>query len=271
VEPVDVGRNEVWRAVKKAIDDHVDDRQAVRVLPWGLNDFEQNGSMRYKLRSAFGYDPLYLQRYDEFVSSVPDPRARTYDLLNVGYLLTTTPQNFPHEPDRPRLVINRSGARVYERPNALPQAWVAQQVEVTIDDAAMLARIHEPDFDPRTTALVESPVVCEGADIKEAGEVEIISYEGNRIEARVWGGGGLLIFSEVDYPGWYATVDGIPARLVRADYLLRALCVPAGEHQVVLAYDPPLLKIGLAITALTLLSVIGVAAWRLFGGLRRQR
>jgi len=75
----------------------------------------------------------------------------------------------------------------------------------------------------------------------------------------VQSGGGLLILSEVDYPGWRATVDGTPARLVRADYLLRALCVPAGEHQVVLVYDPPLLKLGLAITGLTLLLIVGVA------------
>ena len=86
-------------------------------------------------------------------------------------------------------------------------------------------------------------------------------YGGNRIEAQVRGGGGLLIFSEVDYPGWQATVDGNPTRLVRANYLLRALCVPAGEHLVVLAYNPPLLKLGSAITALALLSIIGVAVW----------
>jgi uncharacterized membrane protein YfhO len=55
--------------------------------------------------------------------------------------------------------------------------------------------------------------------------------------------------------------------LVRADYVLRAVCVPAGEHRVVLVYDPPLPKIGLAITGLTLLSVIGIAVWQL---LRRR-
>jgi len=56
-------------------------------------------------------------------------------------------------------------------------------------------------------------------------------------------------------------VDGNPARLVRADYVLRALCVPAGEHRVMLVYDPPLLKAGLAVTGLALLSIVGVAVW----------
>jgi uncharacterized membrane protein YfhO len=61
-------------------------------------------------------------------------------------------------------------------------------------------------------------------------------------------------------------MDGDPTPLVRADYVLRALCVPAGEHQVVLVYDPPLLKLGLAITSLTLLLILWSGV-----GITRQR
>ncbi len=265
VEVVDVQESAYWRVVAQA----VPDPQAARVLPWGLNDFAQNGGMEFGLRSVLGYDPLFLQRYGEFIGSWPDPRARTYDLLNARYLVTTAPQEFPQDqPDTPRLLLEQSGVWVYERPAALPRAWVAQQVEV-MDDAAVLARIHEPDFDPRTTALLDSALECEGTAMSPAppvhggaGQVEIVRYEGNRIEAQVQGEGGLLIFSEVDYPGWRATVDGNPTPLVRADYLLRALCVPAGEHRVVLAYDPPLLKFGLALTGLALLLIVGVAVWQ---------
>jgi hypothetical protein len=133
-----------------------------------------------------------------------------------------------------------------------------------------LARLHEPDFDPRSTALVDSAPECADGVGGQAGGaqngVEILDYQGNRIEAQVQGDGGLLIFSEVDYPGWRATVDGNHTQLVRADYLLRALCVPAGEHQVVLEYDPPLLKLGLAITGLALLLIIGAAIWEWLPG-----
>ena len=253
----DVQQSAYWRIVAQAIPDP----QAARVLPWGLNQEEQNGGIPFGIRSIFGYDPLTLQRYEEFITSRPDPRARTYDLLNGGYLVTTSPQEYaPEDPDSPRLLVEESSVYVYERPNALPQAWVVPHTEVA-DDASMLARIHDPAFDPRTTALVDSPLACEGAAEGEPGQVEILRDGGNRIEAQVQGGGGLLVFSEVDYPGWRATVDGNPARLVRADYLLRALCVPAGEHQVVLVYSPPLPKIGLAITGLTLLSIVGIAVW----------
>jgi hypothetical protein len=259
VEPVDVEESGYWRIVAQA----VDDPQATRVLPWGLNDIEHNGGMPFGLRSVFGYDPLVLQRYEEFITSVPDPRARTYDLLNAGYLVTTSQQDFPDAPESPRLVLEQSGVWVYERPGALPPVWVAPQVEV-LDDAGILARINEPDFDPRAVALVELPLACAGDG---TGEVESVRREGNRVEAQVQGGGGLVVFSEVHYPGWRAKVDGRPAPLVRADYVLRAVCVPAGEHRVVLVYDPPLPKIGLAITGLTLLSVIGIAVWQL---LRRR-
>jgi hypothetical protein len=264
VEPVDVSQSTYWRVVAQA----VDDPQAARVLPWGLDTFQHNGGVEFGLRSVFGYDPLILQRYEEFITSWPDPRARTYDLLNAGYLVTAASQGFPDEPESPVLLLQRSGVYVYERPSALPRAWIVPQTEV-LDDAAALARIHEPDFDPNVTALVDSPLTCEGTDEGEAGEVEIVRDGGNRIKAQVRGGGGLLIFSEVNYPGWRAVVDGEPASLVRANYLLRALCVPAGDHHVELVYDPPLLKVGLLVTAFALVLVVG-AFWRLAARSRRE-
>jgi hypothetical protein len=263
VETVQVEESAYWRIVNQAMSDS----QSARVLPWGLNDFDQNGGMTFEVRSVFGYDPLTLQRYSEFITSWPDPRARTYDLLNAGYLVTASSYDPPQEDplDAPQLVLEQSGVWVYERPAALPRAWVVSQIEV-MDEAAMLTRVHEPDFDPRTTALLDAPVECIGTTTNPEDQVEIVRYEGNRIEAQVQGGGGLLIFSDVEYPGWRATVDDNPAQLLRADYLLRALCVPAGEHRVVLVYDPPLLKWGLAITGLTLSWIVGVVVW----GARRR-
>lgn len=263
VKPADVQESAYWRIVAQA----VDDPHPARVLPWGLNDFEQNGGLEFGLRSVFGYDPLTLQRYEEFITSWPDPRARTYDLLNAGYLVTTAPQEFSAEDQlpAPRLLSKESGVWIYERPGALPQTWVVPQVEV-LDDADTLIRIHESDFDPRTTALLNSPLDCDGVAASpvlpahgDGSDVKIVRYEGNRIEAQVQGAGGLLVFSELDYPGWRATLDGEPVPILRADYVLRALCVPAGEHRVVMVYDPPLLKIGLAITGLTLLLISGAA------------
>lgn len=240
-----------WRIVAEAVPD-----AETRVLPWGLNEAEQNGAMAYDVQSVFGYDPLTLQRYEEFITSRPDPRARTYDLLNAGYLVTTAPQGFPEEPGEPQLLLEQSGVTIYKRPGSLPRAWIVRQLRV-MDDAAILEHIHEPAFDPRATALVEAPTSCPGT----GGQVKITEYSGNGIEAQTEGGGGLLVLSEIHYPGWKATVDGEPAELVRADYLLRALCVPPGTHQIDLRYDPPLLKLGLLITAVALLLVAAASIW----------
>ncbi len=273
VEVMDVPQRTAWRAVAQA----VPDPQATRVLPWGLNDVEQSAGMEYGLRSVFGYDPLVLQRYQTFIESWPDPRARTYDLLNAGYLMTLAPQTFPEGSDAPRLVYEQEGVWLYERPNALPRAWLVSQIEV-IDDARALTRLHEADFDPRTTALVDSALRCAGLSEgtgeltgQQIGQVEIVRDQTNRIEARVRGAGGLLILSEVDYPGWRATLDGQPTPVLRADYVLRAVCAPPGEHQIVLIYDSPLLKWGLLITALAGLLILGAAIQLFLRGRRAEK
>lgn len=241
-----------WRIVNQA----VSDREAYRILPWGLNEFEQNGGVTFGLRSVFGYDPLTLQRYEDFITSRPDPQARTYDLLNAGYLVTTAPQTFPEAAEQPELVLEESGVYVYRRSSAMPRAWIASQIEV-MEGPDLLNRIHEPTFNPDRTALVEKPIACPGT----GGDVEITHYGVNRIEAETAGNGGLLVFSEVDYPGWRVTLDGQPAELLRANYVLRAVCVPSGDHRVVLRYVPSALRIGAVITGLALLGILTVSVW----------
>jgi hypothetical protein len=247
----DVVPSAYWRIVAQA----VDDRAQARVLPWGLNEFDQNGGMDFGVRSVFAYDPLILQRFERFVVSEVDPLAPTYDLLNAGYLVTTAPWEAGGEPLE--LVHQEAGVYVYERPGALPRAWVVQELE-TLEEEAMLRRLHEDGFDPRAVGLVAPGVTCAARSADEP-RVEIVGESANRIEARVTGGGGLLVFSEVAYPGWRAGLDGAPAPLVQADYLLRAVCVPAGDHSVVLTYRPPLLTAGLATTGVTLLALLVLA------------
>lgn len=251
-----VQQSAYWRVVDQA----VSDPEASRVLPWGLNEFDQNGGLPFGLRSVFGYDPLTLQRYEDFITSRPDPLARTYDLLNAGYLVTTAPQEFSESEGEPKLLLERSGVYVYERPSAMPRAWIAPRAQ-TLERPAILEQIHDSDFDPHEVALTESAIACAGT----GGEVHITDYGANSIHAETQGGGGVLIFSEIDYPGWQARIDGQPAQLFRADYVLRAVCVPPGEHSVVLRYAPRTLKAGAVITGLTVICVAAACLWFLVG------
>jgi uncharacterized membrane protein YfhO len=69
--------------------------------------------------------------------------------------------------------------------------------------------------------------------------VTIENYEPNQLTYKVRSGqGGVVVFSEIYYPGWTATIDGEEAELGRVNYVLRALKVAPGEHEVVLSFFP---------------------------------
>ncbi len=74
---------------------------------------------------------------------------------------------------------------------------------------------------------------------------------------------GYLVLSEVYYPGWQATVDGQPAPILRANYAFRAVRLGPGHHTVVMSFSPPSWYIGLAVSGLTVLCLIGYVGWRL--------
>jgi len=76
----------------------------------------------------------------------------------------------------------------------------------------------------------------------------------------------VLVVSEINYPGWEATVDGRAARIHAADYLLRGVPLPAGAHRVEMRYTAPAARVGAAISAFTLLLLAALAfaprVWR---------
>ena len=103
--------------------------------------------------------------------------------------------------------------------------------------------------------------------------IRLTSYEPNRLVYETENAGdGIAVFSEIYYPnGWQVTIDGKPAGLGRADYVLRALYIPAGKHTVEMRFDPKSLHVteGIAYGALALL-VIGVAAVALIARKKAQ-
>ena len=89
-----------------------------------------------------------------------------------------------------------------------------------------------------------------------AGSLAIQSHKPNRIRIRAeMRRAGLAVLSEVYYPGWEARIDGKPAPLLKADFILRAVPVPAGDHMIELRFRPAALSWGLWIGALSLAGV----------------
>jgi hypothetical protein len=150
-----------------------------------------------------------------------------------------------------------SDIKLYENTAVLPRAFVVGQAVSAPDDAAALTLLRDPAFDPRQTVVLTGD---EGlaAEVQQlpSGEARVISYTAQRVEIAVNASAeGYLLLTDAYYPGWTATVDAVPAEIVRANILFRAVAVPAGESRVVFEYRPAWWP-GVVI--------IGLAAWALW-------
>jgi uncharacterized membrane protein YfhO len=92
-------------------------------------------------------------------------------------------------------------------------------------------------------ALVREPVPVSGAS--PTSSARIVDYQPEHIAIDVdASSNGLLVLSEVVYPGWRATVDGVETPILQADVALRAVSVPAGRHRVEMVFQPASVTIG---------------------------
>ena len=82
--------------------------------------------------------------------------------------------------------------------------------------------------------------------------------------------GGVVVFSEIYYPGWTATIDGQPAELGRVNYILRALNVKAGKHQVELMFYPQSVKTTETIATIAFILLILVALAVIFFEVKKR-
>ncbi len=208
-----------------------------RVLPWGISIFEQNGAGQVGLMSVFGYNALEVGANTAFAGSIPDPRSAAYDVLAARYVLAQADLAQYMDGERPLTLIGQTEhVRVYERARVLPIARLVTAYEVIADTDAAINRIHQPDFDPTTTAILEREPDCE-LGTSEAGTATgtaAISDQHDgywRIETNS-PIPALLILSETAYPGWQAVVNGEKVAWMKAYTAVRAVCVPAGEHVV---------------------------------------
>jgi hypothetical protein len=265
--------------------------------------------MRFGVQEARGYDVPIVRRFDRFWRREVDPRSlgvaaglldiplelreitpralRALRLLGVTHVLqgatgrAATPPYRPEAPppplDAPGLTEVYSGpdARLYRLDGALPRAWVAGAQQVVDGDEAALDAVSAPGFDARATVVTEDPLdgLPEGGG-EPAGVASIVDHGAERVTVRARAARpGVVVLSDVAYPGWKAKVDGRDAPVERVDYLLRGVRVPAGTHTVEFTYEPLSWRIGLGVSLLALLglaaAVARVAHQRRVGGVGR--
>ena len=215
-------------------------------------DWAPNIGDLYGIQTTGGMSATELDYHGRFF--VMDRRA--FDLLNVRYLVRKQP--LPND----KLVFQDGTWSTYENASCYPRAWVVHQAEVEPSADALLERLGSASFDAHQGALLGRPLQTqlEPAAAGQADTAEVTDYGANRIQVRVRAGSrGLLVLSEVDYPGWRARVNGTPAAIHRVDGLLRGVVVPPGESIVALRYVPGSVLAGALLSCVSLLAIAGLA------------
>jgi hypothetical protein len=232
-----------------------------------------NRGVLHGVEDVQGYNPVQPRRFVEYLTALNGTPQEYHDaniyqtglnsplldLLNIRYIVI--PASVP--PDRLDLrdleaafptIYQDSQVQVLENVNALPRAWVVHEAQ-QVASAQVLPMLASGAVDPWTTALLETtpPEIAPSAE-GGVNEAAIVTEQPELLRVSVTTDApGLLILSETYDPGWNAYIDGEPVELLTANYLLRAVPVPAGSSTVELRYEPREMKFGLAISGLTAL------------------
>lgn len=222
-----------------------DKGQSYRVL--NLNNPFQETTTSYFHHSIGGYHAAKLRRYqeliehrlsdetneiigsfknaqtiDEITSSFA--KCPTLNMLNTRYII--------FRPDQPPLV----------NPYADGNAWFVNKIKIVENADAEIEALNS--IDPRQTAIVDKRFedIIDGfmPQTDSTATIVLESYRPNKLTYKSKADNDqLAVFSEIYYqPGWNATIDGQPANHLRADWILRAMKVPAGEHTIVFEFRP---------------------------------
>lgn len=242
-----------------------------RVLNFATSTFDDNNTS-YWHKSVGGYHPAKLRRYQEMIEhhispemqaaykaiataggemdSVDANKFRVLNMLNTKYFI------FPAGQQRQTVPILN--------PHAYGNAWFVNKVQYVNNANEEIDALDS--IIPTETAVVDARFkdVLKGTteSYKDSlSSICLTSYAPNRLTYETNNAqDGIAVFSEIYYPdGWHVTIDGQPAELARADYILRTMYVPAGQHTIEMRFDPTSLHVteGIAYGALALL-VIGI-------------
>ena len=226
------------------------------------------------IENVGGYDAIVLKHYSEFINVTQQlPITRPHilmriqhyspllDLLNVKYYILASSVSLNITGFE--LVLQNHTYKVYKNTRALPRSFVVHDARVMQERNAVLLEMTSLGFRPRSYAIVDQPIAGLPADAALQSPVpHVVQHTLHKVAMKVQlTQPGLLILGDVYYPGWQAFVDGRETTIYRANYVMRAVFVPAGEHVVEFLYRPRSLQLGAAVSVMALVCVAGALYW----------
>jgi hypothetical protein len=247
-------RNEVIRLLKRKIAEGGNDTRRDRVELVGLGFHWPNASLTHKLENTLGYNPLRLEPYSRatgaqdtvalvsqrnFSPLFPSYKSLLANMLGLRFIAAGAPLETIDTHLRPHdleLIASPGEAFIYENADTLPRVLFATRAQ-EVDFGQILQTGTWPDFDPKTTVLLERTNGQQKS--RSEGKVRIIAYHNSEVVLEADSAdGGWVVLNDLWYPWWFAQVDGKPAAIARANVLFRAVEVPPGPHTVHFEFQP---------------------------------
>ncbi len=243
------------------------DKSVYRILPASTHGSD-NWYVSYTIQSVAGYHPAKLKLYDDVRNTMfaaftfqnaqhlESTNWAMLSMLNTKYVVV--PNEWQLTQPWLKLVFQGSKESVYQNLYVLPRAFFVGASEVIRDDEAMFKKVGTlPGYTPHKVAYLSEPlkttlpVLSDSALAGTKAELKKFGINGFTYELST-PADAILKLSEVYYPsGWSATLDGKPIDILRSDYLLRAVVIPAGTHTLEMRYEPESYSAGFIVTTVT--------------------
>ena len=213
--------------------------------------------------SIDGYESIKLKNNEHIInllSSRPMPQVAKYlDLLGVKYILSF----YPVEGER-WSKVRHDYIMFFENRKVRDRIQFFNQAECLSQPAEIDHLLEQASFDPTQVLILTGTTGFCPLPLREVNTPpasgQILSYTGNRVEIQatarqdVW-----LLLADTYYPGWQVRINNQPATIQQADYMLRAVRLPAGENRIIFSFLPSWFWVGL-ISTLTALLVLSFCA-----------